>query len=138
MKSYLPKTDKYVNLSLLDGGSLAADLALMHAGSPHEKFRLYDWAFHIHNPSERKNAIWDLGMAPVGPTETKSIAMNTLTLARTKVTTQLLLAITTGTSWKLQDRESLFHTRYFEDTEFQPRKSNRLYSGTVVYMRKPL
>ena len=56
----LPKTDAYVRLSLLDGGSFIGDYSILHAGVSEEKFRMYDWAFHINH--KNRHVLWDLGM----------------------------------------------------------------------------
>ncbi|KAL4785955.1 beta-lactamase-like protein [Aspergillus varians] len=59
----LPRTDAYVQLHLLNGGSMTAEYHKVHAGDPVEEFRLYNWAFFIHHPEQRRHVVWDLGMS---------------------------------------------------------------------------
>jgi len=65
MSSSIPETDGYVNLSLLDRGSMTGSTSLMHAGSPPDQFRLYDRVFYNYNPKKDRNLVWDFGMAAV-------------------------------------------------------------------------
>ena len=65
MSSSIPETDGYVKLSLLDGGSMTGSMSMMHAGSPPDQFRLYDWVFYAYNPKQDRHLVWDLGMAAV-------------------------------------------------------------------------
>lgn len=55
----LPKTDAFVTLSLLDGGSFMGDLSRMHAGET-GVFRMYNWAFYISHLG--RHILWDLGL----------------------------------------------------------------------------
>jgi hypothetical protein len=55
----LPRTDAYVDLFLLDGGSFIGDLSKVHAGAS-GKYRMYNWAFHISH--QGKHLLWDLGL----------------------------------------------------------------------------
>jgi hypothetical protein len=58
----LPRTDAYVELSLLDGGSFIGDLSKVHAGAS-GKYRMYNWAFHLSNGG--RHMLWDLGLDEV-------------------------------------------------------------------------
>ncbi|KAJ5242768.1 uncharacterized protein N7469_001095 [Penicillium citrinum] len=73
MSSSIPATDGYVNLSLLDGGSMTGLTSLMHAGSPPDQFRLYDWVFYAYNPKKDRHLVWDLGMAALEQRRISSI-----------------------------------------------------------------
>ncbi|KAF1842780.1 Metallo-hydrolase/oxidoreductase [Cucurbitaria berberidis CBS 394.84] len=55
----LPRTDAFVELSLLDGGSFIGDLSRLHAGES-GGFRMYNWAFYISHRG--RHIIWDLGL----------------------------------------------------------------------------
>lgn len=61
----LPTIDAYVDLCLLDGGSMIGETHYLHAGEPPKPFRLYNWAFLIQHPKHRRQVLWDLGMSPV-------------------------------------------------------------------------
>lgn len=62
-KTYqLPKTESYVDLCLLDGGSFIGDLSKVHAGAT-GKYRMYNWAFHISHRG--RHLLWDLGLDEV-------------------------------------------------------------------------
>lgn len=58
----LPKTNAYVGLSLLDGGSFIGDLSRVHAGAS-GKYRMYNWAFYISH--QGRHLLWDLGLDEV-------------------------------------------------------------------------
>jgi hypothetical protein len=58
----LPKTEAYVDLRLLDGGSFIGDLSRVHAGAS-GKYRMYNWAFHISHLG--RHMLWDLGLDEV-------------------------------------------------------------------------
>ncbi|KAH7413096.1 beta-lactamase-like protein [Cadophora sp. MPI-SDFR-AT-0126] len=60
----LPRTDSYVKLRVLDGGSFIASTDVLHAtGSKSETFRMHDWAFYIFHPSTGQNLLWDVGLS---------------------------------------------------------------------------
>jgi hypothetical protein len=62
-KTYnLLKTESYVDLCLLDGGSFIGDLSKVHAGAT-GKYRMYNWAFHISHRG--RHLLWDLGLDEV-------------------------------------------------------------------------
>lgn len=54
-----------VQLRLLDGGSFVAEEDKLHAGAPNNRFRMYDWAFHVHHPATDRHVLWDLGVEGV-------------------------------------------------------------------------
>ncbi|PVI02246.1 Metallo-hydrolase/oxidoreductase [Periconia macrospinosa] len=56
----LPRTDAYVELALLDGGSFIAESRKIHAGVENTTFRMYNWAFYIRNRG--RHVLWDLGL----------------------------------------------------------------------------
>ncbi|KAF1937901.1 hypothetical protein EJ02DRAFT_505734 [Clathrospora elynae] len=55
----LPRTDAFVELSLLDGGSFVGDLSRMQPGAS-GSVRIYNWAFYILH--QGKHILWDLGL----------------------------------------------------------------------------
>jgi hypothetical protein len=57
--SFLPQTEAYVDLSLLDGGSFIGDLSKVHAGAS-GKYRMYNWAFLISH--QGTHSLWDMGL----------------------------------------------------------------------------
>lgn len=62
----LPETDSYVELRLLNGGSMLANARSLHHDIEDDRlFRLYDWCFYIHQPEQRRNVLWDVGMSVV-------------------------------------------------------------------------
>ncbi|KAB8264395.1 beta-lactamase-like protein [Aspergillus pseudonomiae] len=61
----LPVTDDYVQVQLLNGGSMTAQSHILHAGEEPKEFRLYNWAFFIHHVKQNRRMIWDLGMSSV-------------------------------------------------------------------------
>ena len=61
----LPSTHAFVKLQLLDGGSFTASTGKLHAGVKDEEFRMYNWAFYVHNPATKSHVLWDLGMTSV-------------------------------------------------------------------------
>lgn len=63
LRQTLPKTDAYVGLSLLDGGSFVGETGKMHANVVNSKFRMYDWAFYISH--QGRHVLWDLGLDEV-------------------------------------------------------------------------
>ncbi|KAF4545863.1 uncharacterized protein LTHEOB_4515 [Lasiodiplodia theobromae] len=60
--STLPCAGPTVQLRLLDGGSFVAEEDKLHAGAPNNRFRMYDWAFHVHHPATDRHVLWDLGV----------------------------------------------------------------------------
>ncbi|KAF1949058.1 Metallo-hydrolase/oxidoreductase [Byssothecium circinans] len=56
----LPKTEAFVELSLLDGGSFIGDIERLHAGVTNAQFRMYNWAFYLLH--QGRHVIWDLGL----------------------------------------------------------------------------
>jgi len=70
----LPKGASYVQLHLLDAGSFIAQESKIHAGAQDTLLRLYDWAFHLYEPSTGQHVLWDLGLSSVWP----YISTNTL------------------------------------------------------------
>ncbi|KAH7050029.1 beta-lactamase-like protein [Macrophomina phaseolina] len=58
----LPHSDASVQLRLLDGGSLMAEMNKLHQGAPNYRFRMYDWAFHIFHPKLDRHVLWDVGI----------------------------------------------------------------------------
>ncbi|PYI24874.1 Metallo-hydrolase/oxidoreductase [Aspergillus indologenus CBS 114.80] len=61
----LPETDAFVDVKLLNGGSMTAHYHKLHAGDPAEEFRMYNWAFYIYHPGQQRHIIWDLGFSSV-------------------------------------------------------------------------
>lgn len=61
----LPESASHVKLQALDGGSFIADWVIIHAGVESEKFRMYDFAFHISHPPTGRHVLWDLGVSSV-------------------------------------------------------------------------
>ncbi|KAE8375353.1 beta-lactamase-like protein [Aspergillus bertholletiae] len=59
----LPTTDAYVDVQLLNGGSMTAKYHVLHAGEPADEFRLYNWAFYIYHAKQGRRMLWDLGMS---------------------------------------------------------------------------
>lgn len=64
-QNQLPVTDAYVQVRLLNGGSMIAEYHKLHKGEPAEEFRLYNWAFFICHAKYKRHIIWDLGMSSV-------------------------------------------------------------------------
>ncbi|KAJ5292054.1 hypothetical protein N7478_001305 [Penicillium angulare] len=58
----LPSTEAFVDLTLLNGGSMVGSKHLLHAGDSPADFRLYNWAFLIQHPSSNRRVLWDVGM----------------------------------------------------------------------------
>lgn len=61
----LPQPDSAVEVRLLDGGSFMAEMDKLHAGAGKDRFRMYNWAFHIFSPKKNRHVLWDLGMTGV-------------------------------------------------------------------------
>ena len=59
----LPKTDGFVELMLLDGGSFIGEIGKIHAGVDNATFRMYNWAFHVSHRG--RHILWDLGLDEV-------------------------------------------------------------------------
>lgn len=66
-KDMLPSTNAFVNLTLLNGGSMLGHKHLLHAGDSATEFRLYNWAFLIQHPGSNRRILWDVGMTSVWP-----------------------------------------------------------------------
>lgn len=64
-ESVLPPTVAYVNVQLLNGGSMTAEYRKLHAGEPAQKFRMYNWSFLVHHAMQDRWLLWDLGMSSV-------------------------------------------------------------------------
>ncbi|OJJ55817.1 hypothetical protein ASPSYDRAFT_48061 [Aspergillus sydowii CBS 593.65] len=62
-ESVLPPTVAYVNVQLLNGGSMTAEYRKLHAGEPAQKFRMYNWSFLVHHAMQDRWLLWDLGMS---------------------------------------------------------------------------
>ncbi|KAJ5096718.1 hypothetical protein N7456_007439 [Penicillium angulare] len=58
----LPSTDAFVDLTLLNGGSMMGSKHLLHAEDAPNDFRLYNWAFLIQHPASNRRVLWDVGM----------------------------------------------------------------------------
>ncbi|KAL0252991.1 hypothetical protein SLS55_008444 [Diplodia seriata] len=58
----LPQPASAVQLRLLDGGSFMAEMSKLHHGAANDRFRMYNWAFHIYHPATDRHVLWDLGM----------------------------------------------------------------------------
>jgi hypothetical protein len=55
-----------VRLRLLNGGSMMASTKGIHQGvEADEIFRLYDWAFYIHEQQSGRHVLWDVGISKV-------------------------------------------------------------------------
>ncbi|KAL1620812.1 hypothetical protein SLS56_009479 [Neofusicoccum ribis] len=63
----LPQSVSEVEVRLLDGGSFMAELDKLHAGAGKDRFRMYNWAFHIYHAKANRHVLWDLGMTGVLP-----------------------------------------------------------------------
>jgi hypothetical protein len=61
----LPKTDAYVDVSILDGGGMIGNSGIMHAEVPSTDIRMGCWVFYIHHPQSGKKVIWDVGISAV-------------------------------------------------------------------------
>lgn len=61
----LPHSDSSVQLRILDGGSFMAELNKLHDGAGNDRFRMYNWAFHIYHPKTDRHVLWDVGMEGV-------------------------------------------------------------------------
>lgn len=61
----LPQSDSSVQLRILDGGSFMAELNKLHDGAGNDRFRMYNWAFHIYHPKTHRHVLWDVGMEGV-------------------------------------------------------------------------
>lgn len=61
----LPETAAFVDVKLLNGGSMTAHYHKLHAGEPAVEFRMYNWAFYIYHPGQQRHIIWDLGLSSV-------------------------------------------------------------------------
>ncbi|GAQ45197.1 hypothetical protein AtubIFM55763_006660 [Aspergillus tubingensis] len=59
----LPETAAFVDVKLLNGGSMTAHYHKLHAGEPAVEFRMYNWAFYIYHPGQQRHIIWDLGFS---------------------------------------------------------------------------
>lgn len=61
-------TAPFVRLRLLNGGSMIASTKGIHQGvEADDFFRLYDWAFYIHEPHSGRHVLWDVGLSQVRP-----------------------------------------------------------------------
>jgi hypothetical protein len=61
----LPTTGSLAEVHALDGGSFIADWSVVHAGADSSPFRLYNWAFHIHDIKTDRHILWDAGISSV-------------------------------------------------------------------------
>lgn len=56
----------FVRLRLLNGGSMIASTkGIHHDVEKDEVFRLYDWAFYVHDQQSERHVLWDVGMSKV-------------------------------------------------------------------------
>lgn len=61
----LPPTNSFVQVDLLNAGSMEAEYHKLHAGAGQIRFRMYNWAFFVRHEKTGRHLLWDLGMAPV-------------------------------------------------------------------------
>lgn len=69
----LPTDCSSAIVDCLDGGSFIAKWSFLHAGGAESTFRMYDWAFHIHDIKTDRHVLWDVGISSViEPVEARS------------------------------------------------------------------
>lgn len=61
----VPSTNSFVQVDLLNAGSMEAEYHKLHAGAEAIRFRMYNWAFSVRHETTGRHLLWDLGMAPV-------------------------------------------------------------------------
>lgn len=61
----VPSTISFVQVDLLNAGSMEAEYHKLHAGADQIRFRMYNWAFFVRHEKTGRHLLWDLGMAPV-------------------------------------------------------------------------
>jgi hypothetical protein len=61
----LPKTESYVDVSILDGGGMIGASAIMHAEGEPRDIAMSCWVFYIHHPKSGKKVLWDVGISAV-------------------------------------------------------------------------
>ena len=61
----LPVGSTHADVHCLDGGSFIAHWSYLHAGVVEGTFRMYNWAFHIHDMATNRHVLWDAGMSSV-------------------------------------------------------------------------
>ena len=61
----LPKLGGYASVHCLDGGSFIANWSVLHANVEDFTFRMYNWAYHVHDNSSGRHILWDIGMSSV-------------------------------------------------------------------------
>ena len=59
----LPEKGTLAHVHCLDGGSFIALWSYLHACADDSTFRMYNWAFHVHDIKTDRHIIWDAGIS---------------------------------------------------------------------------
>ena len=62
-----PKTEGYVDISILDGGGMIANSRILHKEWDPRDVNMSCWVFYISHPKSGKKILWDVGISAVPP-----------------------------------------------------------------------